>query len=134
MTVADLPAAPPVETAPAEGIVPQQPIILPPVTQPAAQTSSPPPEATEAETEPAADTLPDVEIPCSCPCGCNGVRPCTCGYPCQSEYAIAVETTQLDFHSYAETLDPEQIWYAYQQLDRESTDLYPETNDGIRSE
>ena len=70
------------------------------------------------------------EIPCSCPCHCNGVRPCTCAYPCQSEYVISGETTRLDFHSYAETLNPEQIWLSYQELDRYPDLIYQQTDNG----
>lgn len=57
---------------------------------------------------------------CSCPCHCDGVRPCVCAYPCGAEYEITAAHFDLgrSFASYAETLDRETIWASYNGLDR----------------
>ncbi len=100
-----------------------------PVQQPEAVL----PEAPVQPADPVQDETA-FEIPCTCPCHCNGVRPCTCVYPCQSEYAISGEMTQLDFHSYAETLNPEQIWLSYQELGLDSEPFYQQTDNGYTYE
>jgi hypothetical protein len=51
------------------------------------------------------------------------MRPCTCDYPCGSEYALRDEDFDLGlaFASYADTLSSEAIWSSYAGLDRWDT-------------
>ena len=60
---------------------------------------------------------------CFCPCRCDGLRPCTCAYPCGSEYALRDADLDLSqaFASYSETLSAEMIWSSYAGLDRWDT-------------
>ena len=58
---------------------------------------------------------------CSCACGCNGQVPCTCEYPCGSEYDDDETQAYLlsnSFVSYAVSLNPETIWASYAGFDR----------------
>jgi len=108
------------------------------VTEPAATTyvvNTPPPttvsylspattalqaQPTHWEAAPAVERVDTASAGCLCPCRCNGQRPCTCDYPCGSEYAIAADAFDLStgYESYAESLDAQTIWYSYAGLDR----------------
>ena len=102
-----------------------------PVAQPSAyvvteaQPAQPVLEAVPAA--PSAESIQTVVTECLCPCHCNGQRPCTCDYPCGSEYAVANDQFNLSFaySPYAETLNPETIWSSYAGLDRWETDTEP---------
>lgn len=76
--------------------------------------AAPAPETVVTET-----AAPAVEIPCGCACGCNGVRPCVCSYQCGEEYSFYGDDFDIEtsFTSYAESLNPEQIWSSYARLD-----------------
>ena len=75
--------------------------------------------ATAPETVVTETAAPAVEIPCGCACGCNGVRPCVCSYQCGEEYSFYGDDFDIEtsFTSYAESLNPEQIWSSYARLD-----------------
>ncbi len=69
---------------------------------------------------PAAQQAEAAATTCFCPCHCNGIKPCTCAYPCGSEYALRDEDLDLSlaFSSYANTMNAEIIWSSYAGLDR----------------
>jgi len=94
------------------------PQILPQQATPAVEPAA----AAAAPAMPAAETA--IAEPCNCPCHCNRQRPCTCSYPCGSEYAVVPEAFDLNanYASYADSLDPETIWSSYAGLDRWDAD------------
>ena len=100
--------------------VEQSPAPAAPVQQAAAVVTEEPPPQPNREAAPAAERAETVASPCFCPCHCNGQRPCTCDYPCGSEYAVSDEQFDLSnaYSSYAVTLSPETIWSSYAGLDR----------------
>ena len=120
-----------VETAPTTVVI-QQPVVVPtaptvvqtyPVVQDQPVQVTPAPVAQPVETAPQTEAAQmSEEIPCTCPCHCNGVRACICAYPCGSEYSFTDEVMDLrqSFQSYAETLDAERIWASYEGQDRET--------------
>ncbi len=97
------------------------------VTQPATTTyvvqepaSAPLAPASWEQQAPAASTGSGETATCFCACHCNGQKPCTCEYPCGSEYAYDASAFDLSlaYEPYAESLDPETIWSSYAGLDR----------------
>ena len=87
----------------------------------AAAPSGPAPTAWDAA--PAVQRTEAAATTCFCPCRCDGLRPCTCAYPCGSEYALRDADLDLSqaFASYSETLSAEMIWSSYAGLDRWDT-------------
>jgi len=94
-------------------------IIAPPATVAASVPSAPATADASENASPAQQIETDTEG-CFCPCHCNGQRPCTCDYPCGSEYAVNAEdfNLRLGYESYAESLNAETIWASYAGLDR----------------
>lgn len=114
-----------------------QPATTTVIYEPAATTASyaaPAPNATAApayavapavyasvpQTAPTSERVESAETECLCPCQCNGVRACTCEYPCGSEDAWRDDYGDwgLSYISYADNLSPEIIWTSYAGLDR----------------
>lgn len=92
-----------------------------------AYPSAPAAETGAWESAPAVDRVETITSACFCSCHCNGQRPCTCDYPCGSEYAYDANAfdLSLDYTSYSESLDPETIWSSYAGFDRYETDPEP---------
>jgi hypothetical protein len=102
----------------------------PRVQQPAAAVAEAPQPQAVWEDAPAVDRAETLATSCFCSCHCNGQRPCTCDYPCGSEYAVVADQFNLSvtYSPYAELLNPEVIWSSYAGLDRENA--YAEPNLG----
>ena len=85
---------------------PAQPLTLAPPDQPPAQAQ----HAFEA----------DEGYHCFCACHCDGLVPCTCEYPCGSEFEDTTGAFRLGdyFVSYTVSLNPETIWASYAGFDR----------------
>ena len=84
-------------------------------------------QPTQWEAAPAVERVDTAAAGCLCPCRCNGQRPCTCSYPCGSEYALRDEDFALNrsFASYADAqntlkdikkLDNKDAWLLIEEL------------------
>jgi hypothetical protein len=107
-----------------------------PVVQQAAPVAAAPLQAQTAwDVAPAVEQAETVATSCFCPCHCNGQRPCTCEYPCGSEYAVQADQFDLSlvYSPYSETLNPETIWSSYAGLDRETSYTDPNLYDATVS-
>ena len=102
-----------VESAPRTVVVqqPAQPVV---VQQPLTLAS---PEQQQAQAQP---SPPEEGYRCFCACHCDGLVPCTCEYPCGSEFEDISDTYRLGdtFVSYTVSLNPETIWASYAGFDR----------------
>ena len=96
-------------------------------TTTAAYPSAPAGETGAWESAPAVERVETATSTCFCSCHCNGQRPCTCDYPCGSEYTYDSRAfdLSLDYKSYSESLDPETIWSSYAGFDRYDSEPEP---------
>ncbi len=114
------PAAATAAVSPAAPSVTTESYAVSAAAAPAAYAAVPAASPSAWDEAPAVSRAEAAATSCFCPCQCNGIRPCTCDYPCGAEYGLRDEEFDLSlgFASYADTLNPETIWSSYAGLDR----------------